>query len=362
MKRGLIEWDPSELSAATLAGRVARAQGVLAERGLDAAVLYTSVAQPGPVRYLTHFLPYWNEGVLVLPRDGEPTLFVALSNRVFPWIKGSSTLKDVRASRNLGADAAKFLAERGATRVGLGDRGSIPYRVIEELTANLVGGQVMDAAELGGSVGLGADADELRLRGQAARIAAEALGELATDWREGLRDSEIAGQLDRTMRLAKAEDTLVLVGPAGRWPGLPTGVVLGERAHVVIQAEYKGHWVMVGRTLGAGWLDFFGSTASNGGLELEGVHTWRQCLQTVCVPGRAVGAIADEAHAADGTEVYVYRSGRGAPFTALGESEAVGVGDVVAVLARRAADGGALYGDTFAAEPRGLRPILAAGS
>src|SRR3954467_9622895 len=145
MKRGLIEGDPTELSAATLAGRVARAQGVLMENGLDAAIFYTSVAQPGPVRYLTHFLPYWNEGVLVLPREGEPTLFIALSNRVFPWIKGSSTLQDVRASRNLGADAAKLLGEHGASRVGLADRGSIPARVIEALQAGLAGGQAVDA-------------------------------------------------------------------------------------------------------------------------------------------------------------------------------------------------------------------------
>src|SRR3954468_13107801 len=210
MKRGLIEWDPTELSAATLAGRVARAQDVLAAGGLDAAIFYTSVAQPGPVRYLTHFLPYWNEGVLVLPREGEPTLFIALSNRVFPWIKGSSTLQDVRASRNLGADAAKLLAERGATRVGLGDSGSIPYRVIEELKVNLAGGQVLDAPALAASVQLGADADELRLRGQAARIAAEALTALGPSVK-GRTDSAVAGQLDGAMRLNRAEDTLVLV-------------------------------------------------------------------------------------------------------------------------------------------------------
>jgi hypothetical protein len=357
MKRGLIEWDPSELSAETLAGRVAQAQALLAEQGLDAAVFYTSVAQPGPVRYLTHFLPYWNEGVLVLPRVGEPTLFVALSNRVFPWIKGSSTLKDVRASRNLGADAAKLLAECGATRVGLGDAGSIPFGIVAALKANLKGGQVVDAPEPGSSVRLGADADELRLRARAAAIAARALGEVAADWQEGLRDSEVAGRLDRAMRLDKAEDTLVLVGPALRWPGLPTGITLGERAHVVIQVEYKGHWVLVGRTLGAGWLDFFGPSAADGGLELEGAHPWRERLQALCAPGRRVGEIIAQAQAEDGTDIYLYRGGRGAPFTALDEGAVVRVGDVVAVLARRAGDGGDLYGATFAVEAEGLRPV-----
>jgi hypothetical protein len=357
MKRGLVEWDPRELSRETLAGRVAACQAVLAEWGLDAAVFYTSVAQPGLVRYLTHFLPYWNEGVVVLPRAGEPTLFVALSNRVFPWIKGSSTLQDVRASRNLGADAARLLSERGAARVGLADRGSIPYRVVEALQAGLAGGQVVDVAEIAASIRLGADADELRLRARAAALAAQALGELATDWSAGLRDSEVAGRLDRAMRLGAAEDTLVLVGPAGRWPGLPTGAPLGERAHVVIQVEYKGHWVMVGRTLGAGWLDFAAPPAANGGLELEGVNPWRERLQGLCAPGRVVGEIVAQARAEDGTEVYVYRSGRGAPFTALGEGDRIAAGDIIAVLALRTAAGGDLYGDTFAVGADDLRPL-----
>ena len=133
MKRGLIEWDPRELSRETLQGRVERCQALLQERGLDGAVFYTSVAQPVMGRYLTHFLPYWNHGVLVLPREGDPLLCVGLSNRVFPWIKSTSTLTEIRASRNLGADAAKALRDRGARRVGLGDRGSIPYRVIAAL-------------------------------------------------------------------------------------------------------------------------------------------------------------------------------------------------------------------------------------
>ncbi|HEY7062095.1 MAG TPA: aminopeptidase P family N-terminal domain-containing protein [Chloroflexota bacterium] len=347
MKRGLVEWDPSELSAATLAGRVAGVQAVLAERGLDAAVCYTSVAQPGLVRYLTHFLPYWNEGVLVLTRAGEPTLFVALSNRVFPWIKGSSTLTDVRAARNLGAEAAKLLAERGAARVGLADSGSIPYGVIEALRAGLAGGRVVDAPEIAASVRLGADADELRLRARAAQIGVQALAALGPSV-AGRTDSAVAGQLDGAMRVNRAEDTLVLVGPAGRWPGLPTGVMLAERAHVALQVEYKGHWALLGRTLPP-------PAATNGGGDPDAA--WQARLAALCARGRTVGAIAAEARAQDGTEVYVYRSGRGVPFTALGESEAITAGDVVAVLARRAADGGDLYGATFAAEPTGLRAI-----
>jgi hypothetical protein len=213
--------------------------------------------------------------------------------------------------------------------------------VIEELKANLAGGQVVDATALAASVRLGADADELRLRGEAAQIAAGALAVLGPS-AAGRTDSAVAGQLDAAMRLNRAEDTLVLVGPSGRWPGLPTGVTLGERAHVALQVEYKGHWVLVGRTLGAA---------------PDAAEAWQKRLGALVAPGRSIGVSVAEARAQDGTELYVYRSGRGAPFTALAEADAVAVGDVVAVLAHRAGEGGELYGDTFAVEPDGLRPI-----
>lgn len=337
MKRGLVEWDPTELSREALAARVARYQALLAERGLDAAVFYTSVAQPVAVRYLTHFLPYWNEGVLVLPRAGEPALFVALSNRVVPWIKGSSTLREVRAARSLAGDAARYLQERGAARIGLVDRGSFPYRLVEELRAQLPAGAWVDLPPLGATLPLGQDPDERRLRRRAGALAIQALAEVGATV-AGLTDCQLAGRLERALRLAGAEDTLVLVGPAGQWPGLPRGAPLGERAHVILQVEYKGHWVQLGRTLG-------GPPAANGHLA-ERLRTW-------CVPGRRIGAIVDAAQAHDGTAVYLYRSERGTPFTALGAGEQLAVGNIVAVLALHPARR-ALYGDTFAVEADGL--------
>ena len=82
MKRGLVEWDAGEVARERLAARIARLQEQQAAADLDAALAYTSVAAPQTVRYLTHFLPYWNQGLLVVPRDGTPVLLVALSNRV----------------------------------------------------------------------------------------------------------------------------------------------------------------------------------------------------------------------------------------------------------------------------------------
>lgn len=334
MKRGLIAWDPRELAPETLHGRVAQAQALLAAHGLDAAVAYTSVAQPQVVRYLTHFLPYWNEGMLVLPREGEPLLFVALSNRVFPWIQGSSTLTQIRASRNLGGDAGQYLREQGARRVGLIDRGSIPYRAIAELEQAFGAAGVVDLPALTAAMHLGADADERRLRARASTLAADALASLGATV-DGRDDRHLAGHLDRALRLAGAEDTLVLVGPAGQWPGFPRGAALGDRAHVVVQAEYKGHWVHVGRTLG---------------LPAAAAAGWPARLASYCAPGTLVRDAVAAARAHDGSALYLYRGAYGAPFAALGDADRLAVGDIVAAVALRTADGGELWGETFAVE------------
>jgi hypothetical protein len=333
MKRGLIEWNPEELSREVLDGRVARCQALLAERGLDAAVCYTSVAQPGLSRYFVHFLPYWNEGVLVLPRDGDPMLCVGLSNRVFPWIKSSSTLTEIRASRNLGADAAKVLQERGARRVGLADRGSIPHRIIAELQTGLADGEVVDLPQVVETLALGLDADELRLRAEAGQRVAAALAEAGTPG-AAATDSALAAHLDRAVRLAGAEDVLVLVGPGGQWPGLPRKAPLDGPTNVMMQVEYKGHWVQVGRALGAA-----GSA-----------RPAAAALGSLCQPGRTVRELVTAARREHGLDAFVSRSGRGNPFVGLAENERLAEGDIVAILALQAGSAGLLCGDTFAVQ------------
>jgi hypothetical protein len=352
MKRGLVEWNPEELSRAALDARRARAQALLAAHDLDAAVCYTSVAYPVLVRYLTHFLPYWNEGVLVLPRGGDPLLLVALSNRVFPWIQASSTLTQIRPSRNFGADAGRYLAERGARRIGVADRGSFPYRVLEALDAALPAGAVVDCPDLTAAIPLADDPDELRLRAHAGRLANAALATLASfdSAPADPTDAQLAGHLDRALRLAGAEDTLVLVGPPGRWPGLPTRTPLPDRASILIQAEYKGHWVQLARTLplSSAPPSPRPSPPSIGGGE---GGAWR-----LCTPGRPVADLLAEARAHHNADLYLHRAAWGAPFAALDDTATLAEGDIIALLALDHADG-TLHGDTLALHPTGPHPL-----
>jgi Xaa-Pro aminopeptidase len=87
MRRGLLAWSEKEVPKAALDARVARVQAAMADAGLGALLLYTNFPRPSAVSWLTHFVPYWSQGVLVVLPEGAPTLFISLSKRVGGWIE-----------------------------------------------------------------------------------------------------------------------------------------------------------------------------------------------------------------------------------------------------------------------------------
>src|SRR5258706_7806600 len=87
MRRGLISWSRDEVPPSVLEGRVARLQEQMRNADLGATLIYTSFARPSAVAWLTHFVPYWNEALLVVSATGAPVLLAAFSKRVHDWIR-----------------------------------------------------------------------------------------------------------------------------------------------------------------------------------------------------------------------------------------------------------------------------------
>ncbi len=58
MRRGLISWSREETPVAVLEERVARLQQAMKSEGMDAVLVYTSLARPAAVSWLTQFVPY----------------------------------------------------------------------------------------------------------------------------------------------------------------------------------------------------------------------------------------------------------------------------------------------------------------
>src|SRR5579864_7567228 len=181
MRRGLISWSRDEVPASTLDARLGRLQEEMRAAGLDAVLAYCSIACPAVVSYLTHFVPYWNEALLVVFPAGAPVLLAAFSKRVHPWIQGISHVGEVLAAPQLGRAAVALLDERlsgfesGRSRIGVVELNVLPWAVAEPIEKGASSAGLIDATELFAGIRQPADAAEIGLAQRAADIAAEAL-------------------------------------------------------------------------------------------------------------------------------------------------------------------------------------------
>jgi len=254
MRRGLISWSREELPAAALAARVAKLQSAMRTEGLAAVLAYTSFAQPAPVQWLTNFIPYWSEALLLVLPQGAPRLLVALTPRVHFWIREISHVGEVLAAPKPGAKAAELLANElpADARIGVIGLEALPWVIADPLLAGF-GARLVDASALYTAVRQPADEAEQGLARKAQAIAEAALQAVPAD---ATQTSEVIAAIDRSARLAGAEEVLPRIAPdlaADATLRRMEGVApLGQRYAVDCSLAYKGVWVRVVRTIARG--------------------------------------------------------------------------------------------------------------
>ena len=251
MRRGLISWSRDEVPPSVLEGRVARLQEQMRVAELGVVLIYTSFARPSAVAWLTHFVPYWNEALLVVYPTGAPVLLAAFSKRVHDWIRSVSHLGEVRPAPDLGRAAVNFLEERlpRPSRIGVLELDALPWPVAEPLLGAEHGGRLVDATGLFASIRQPADETEIRLAQRAADIAAQALVAIPP---RPTRASEVLCALEASARLNGAEEVLPRLAPDLRADAtlrrFEGDAPLGERFAVELSVAYKATWVRVARS------------------------------------------------------------------------------------------------------------------
>ncbi len=251
MRRGLISWSRDEVPPSVLEGRVARLQEEMRNADLGAMLVYTSFARPSAVAWLTHFVPYWNEALLVVFPTGAPVLLAAFSKRVHDWIRSVSHVGEVRSAPDLGRAAAAFLKERPPepSRIGVLELDALPWSVAEPLVKS-EHGALVDATDLFAAIRQPADEVEIRLARRAATIAVQAFKTIP---RGAKRASELLSVLERSARLDGAEEVLPRLAPDLRADAtlrrLEGDALLGERYAVELSVAYKATWVRITRCL-----------------------------------------------------------------------------------------------------------------
>lgn len=250
MRRGLISWSRDEVPQEVLEARVGRLQQAMHAAGLDAVLAYTSFAQPAPVQWLTHFVPYWSEALAVVLPQGAPTLLAALTARVHPWIREVSHLAEVVSAPRLGDSASAFLQERLAAKSKIGVIGldGLPWSVGESLMKAVGADNLVDVTALYAELRQQADSAELGLAKRASAIGEAALRAIPAG---ATCASEVLAAIEASARHAGAEEVLLRIAPDFtsnttllRMEG---DAQLGERYAVELSLAYKGSWVRLNR-------------------------------------------------------------------------------------------------------------------
>lgn len=250
MRRGLIAWSKAELPESVFAARLERLRSAMAKESLDAVVVYTNNTRTAGVSWLTAFVPYWAEGLLVVPRDGDPSLIMAFSNRVVGWGKRVSCVARFEGTPRIGLAAGKYLGTLGATRVGVVDFDMLRAAVASDLADAAPSATLADATVLFERARAQADPAEIELAARAGTIAQRALARIRGD--ENAIGEALAAA-EGEARSAGAEEVYLAAAPDlardHRFRRIEGTVEPGGSFAVRATIAYKGSWVRMTRTL-----------------------------------------------------------------------------------------------------------------
>src|SRR5262245_10830091 len=244
MRRGLMAWDADELPLAALRQRVERLQHAMITAGHDALILYTNFVRSGAVSYLTAFSPYWADGVLLVPKRGEPIFATTRSKRVGSWIQSVKPIGELINTPAPGKAIGERLAARNELRrVAVLELDDFPSGLHSELTAVLPNVEIVDGTECFATARGMLDAVEHRLLERSETIAIEALESV----RLGADLGPAVGAVETHARLHGAEEVYVAIAADldadRRFVRLSGRRPLGQRVAIRATVAYKGSWV-----------------------------------------------------------------------------------------------------------------------
>ena len=251
MRRGLIARSPDELPDAVLDARLARLRAGMVAARLDALIVYTNNTRPAGVSWLTGFVPYWSEALLVVPRQADCFLVVALTYRVKSWIERTSRVAEVIHNPRIGREAARLIAAAKAdAAVGIVDFDHLSAGIFDDLRESEPRLVLRDASALFAQVRASADPAEIALARKAAVIARDALAQIPRDSTDLCK---MLAAAEASARQQGAEEIYLAAAPDlardHRLRRIEGEVAAGRSFAVRASVAYKGSWVRLVRTI-----------------------------------------------------------------------------------------------------------------
>lgn len=256
LKRGGLFWDRDILPAELLRARLGRLQAMVGAHGDDAWLFYGDVERHGHVTYASNFLPRTRSALVMVPRDGEPSILAAISSRDLPPAKTLTWIDDIRPFGNVSKAVLAWLSERGlaGARLGLvGVAEGMEQADWRQIDAGLAGARIsVRSPEIERLRESKDDFERAALRKTSDAMAA-ALDFVPTVLRAGMTVRQLCAGVDRQLRLKGAEDVRILVAAGagcGAALGLPSDMALNEGDGVMlfVRAQVQRYWSEAART------------------------------------------------------------------------------------------------------------------
>jgi Xaa-Pro aminopeptidase len=251
MRRGLIARSQTELPDAVLDARLDRLRAAMAQARLDTLIVYTNNTRPAGVSWLTGFVPYWSEALLVVPLRGDPVLVVALTYRVKSWIERTSRVAEVVHTPRVGLEAGRRIAAAKAdAAVGIVDFDALSAGIADDLTEGGPRLALSDASELFAQARAKADPAEIALTAKAASIAHQALTQVP---RDGVDLGQMIAAVEAAARTLGAEEIYLAAAPDlardQHLRRVEGEAALGRAFALRATVAYKGSWGRLVRTI-----------------------------------------------------------------------------------------------------------------
>ncbi|HEX9788361.1 MAG TPA: aminopeptidase P family N-terminal domain-containing protein, partial [Candidatus Binatia bacterium] len=251
LKRGCSTWDPQQVPAEVFHSRLNALRKQMAQRDLDALVIYGDNYSFADLCYLTNYFPKVRGGVAVVPRDGAISMLLNIGSRDVPFARTLTWVEDVRASNQVGGDAAKLLKEKGfeAAKIGLADSGrGFPLPQLEEMTGSLPQVSWHDCDSMLQPLRLVKTAQELAAMREAGRLLQEICAGAGDFIRTGRKEYEVVADIDRLARDNGAEDIRILAGEKRlNPPSFKQSATLGDHWAIYLAVQHERYWAEAGR-------------------------------------------------------------------------------------------------------------------
>jgi Xaa-Pro aminopeptidase len=237
----------------------------MAERSLDALLIYATPIDDAAVRWLSNFKPFAGHAMIALRREGEPVLF---GDRVMHgepmhtlyWLTWFRNAEAVGADSTIPREVVRLLGNEGAVgRIGVSGLAELPGSWTATLSEGLPGAVFEDADQLMLQLRVIKTPAEVEKMRQAALITGQAMRIAMDACRPGVSEFQVAGLAHHAIFSLGAEDlafdTAVVAGPrAGLKHGVATGRLMqeGDMVFLDMGAKFDGYHADVSRTIVVG--------------------------------------------------------------------------------------------------------------